>query len=380
MRKVAFLKSHLGGLEGGLEKQTRELLKAFANKGFEVTLLTAGKAPEGPFEIIPILIPKKISVNKVQAFDKWCQKYLKEHSFDVIFGLDRNSFQTHLRAGNGVHAAFLERRKRRENWLKRVSFIINPLHLRLLSIEKQAFEHPQLKAVIVNSEMVKREILKHYQVNPDIIHVIHNGVEWEAMKSHFEVWQEKKEEYFSQLHLSKDTFHFLFVGHDFKRKGLKPLIQALALLPNENFLLTVIGEDRKYKKAFEKLVLKLGLADKVRFLGADKNIFYHYQAADCLVIPTLYDPFANVTLEAMAMGLFIVTTPSNGACEILHPFSGIVTDNPFEYENFAKALLVAMHHPKNALSAYLIRQSVEHLDFSKQLPRIIELCLPLCQK
>src|SRR5690348_12205797 len=130
-RSMIFLKRDLSA-KGGLEKYTSRLLSAFKENRFSITLLTSTpenmlkKDPE--IQVISYPLPYKMSFRKVKKFDTFCLDYLRDHSSHCIFGMDRNSFQTHLRAGNGVHAAYLKHRKENDDFLKRHSYHLNPLH------------------------------------------------------------------------------------------------------------------------------------------------------------------------------------------------------------------------------------------------------------
>jgi len=118
----------------------------------------------------------------------------------------------------------------------------------------------------------------------------------------------------------------------------------------------------------------LGLKDKVRFFGSQDEMRPFYQYADALVIPSFYDPFANVTIEALAMGLFVISSKHNGGHEILNKQNGIVIENLLDVDAFAASLHVALQHKKTEKSADLARQSVKHLDFSAQLAKLIQGC------
>lgn len=348
MKKISLLKMSMKGL-GGLEKYTLRLKDAFEKKGAEVSLITS--------DILPI--PKRPRYLRLQRFDQKCKSYLKKHPTDIVFGMERSSFQTHLRAGNGVHHSYLQARCLFEPAIKKLYFKLSPLHQKVLEIEKTAYEHPELKKIFCNSSLVKNQILKYYNTDPAKIEVVHNGVEWSEMDEAFQATMDKEK-----------PFEFLFLGNGFARKGLTPLLHALTLIKQE-FHLSVVGKDRKMED-YQKLVHSLGLEKSVTFFGEQKNPIPFYQKADVLVIPSYYDPFANVTLEALAMGLFVVSSKSNGASEILTKDMGSIIDNLNDLDAFASALETALNHPKTKSSAPLIRNSVKEYDFSKKLTQIVE--------
>ncbi|MFS8563211.1 MAG: glycosyltransferase family 4 protein [Rhabdochlamydiaceae bacterium] len=166
-------------------------------------------------------------------------------------------------------------------------------------------------------------------------------------------------------------YHFLFIGHNFERKGLRELLIALSQLKFKNFHLSVVGED-KNSAYYQTLAKKLGLFSQVSFWGKIENTLPFYQRADCLVIPSLYDPFANVTVEALAMGLFVISSATNGGKEVLTEESGVVIEGNL---SFVGALEYALSKPKTLLSSQKIRDSVKHLDFEVQLNKFCDLCL-----
>lgn len=352
MRKVFLLKSHLSK-RGGAEKYALRLATAFKERNYDVTLVTSGdfQAPEG---LTVKSCPENwLSYQFVKKFDQFCQEVTQGQ--EIVFSLDRNRFQSHLRASNGVHASFLKQRKATDSMFKQFCHPFNPLHRLLLSIEKQSFEDPELKTLVANSNMVKQEILENYHVDEKKIQVVHNGVEWLEMQDEFSAWQKEND----------SLYHFLFIGHNYERKGLGILLKALALLPNDSFELTVIGKD-KNEEHFKKLASGMN----VHFMGPRKDIKQFYQKADALVIPSFYDPFANVTVEALAMGLFVVSSNTNGGSEILK--EGAVSS--LDIDDLKNALEKAMQHPKTKESALKIRNSIAHLDFSNQLTALLDVC------
>jgi UDP-glucose:(heptosyl)LPS alpha-1,3-glucosyltransferase len=362
MKKVILIKSELFK-QGGLEKYTWQLARDFCALGCDITVLTSGEV-NAPFahpqlKVVSFPIAHILSVFNVMHFDRACSNYLADNPSPIVFSLDRNRLQTHIRAGNGVHAAYLDRRAKEEGFAKKVSFALNPLHRAILALERKGFEDSGLRILFTNSFMVKEEILRYYYTDPSKIQVIHNGVEWHALQDKFDVWESKRE----------DAFQFLFIGHNFARKGLDKLLAALALIKQEHFHLSVVGKD-KNSAYFEELAMQLGLAEKVTFFGPQKETTAFYQRADCLVVPSLYDPFANVTVEALAMGLFTLSSKGNGGHEILTPKNGDVIESIDDPVWFSNHLRKALNFKKTAASAQVIRESVKHLDFSQQLRKM----------
>ena len=315
-----------------------------------------------------------MSLLQVLHFDKACSDYLKKNPSPIVFSLDRTNHQTHIRAGNGVHAKYLQYRSKEEGILKALSFRLNPLHHILLSIEKRAFENPDLKVLFTNSHMVQNEILDLYKISPEKISVVHNGVEWARMQKDFDLWEEQRPRALKKYGLDPSAFQLLFIGHNYRRKGLDSLLLALSLLSDFPFQLSVIGKDKNLK-FYRHRAEALKVDKKVFFFGPSQDIYSFYQLADVLVIPSLYDPFANVTVEALAMGLFVISSKMNGGKEVLQNASGTVIEDINDPESFAKSLKSAFAHPKNRESALSIRSQVSHLDFSKQLRLMTEAVL-----
>lgn len=371
MKKVAILKKDFH-THGGLEKSAWRIIQALKERGAAVTLLTTQEV-SAPCPVLSCSLESKFKFLKLKEFDAWCKMTVEAHAFDVVFSMDRASFQTHHRAGNGVHAAYLALRREKEGFWKGLSFNLNPLHYMMLKLEKATFEDPHLKGLIVNSAYVKNQILQFYSTDPSKIQVVHNGVEWHEMENDFNSSFEQKEALGKSLNLNPHVFQFLFVGHNFHRKGVSHLLHALSRLKRRDFHLSIVGTDKRLSD-YQKLAARLGLSKNATFFYSQSDTRPFYQFADALVIPSHYDPFANVTVEALAMGLFVISSNNNGGHEVLNPHSGLTID-PFDLAIFTASLETALKHPKTISSAHKIRSSVEYLDFSRQLEKVCQICL-----
>jgi len=120
----------------------------------------------------------------------------------------------------------------------------------------------------------------------------------------------------------RQTCALLFVGSGFARKGLDVAIEALARLDDRQARLLVLG--RGDERPYRVLAERVGVSARVAWLGERADVERWYAAADVLVLPTRYEPFGNVHLEALASGLAVVTTTRAGGAELVASEYGAV--------------------------------------------------------
>ena len=190
--------------------------------------------------------------------------------------------------------------------------------------ERKAFQ--QSRTVIAVSEGISRE-LQQLGVPKERIQVILNGVDTQE----FIPGPSCREE----VGLPLQGTMALFAG-DIKsnRKNLDTILQSLVQVPNIN--LVVVG--RTEGSPYPALASKLGIADRVHFLGFRTDLPKIMRAVDLFVFPSRYEPFGMVVTEAMASGLPVITSAITGAAEIVTAESGIIIENPEDMTSLAKAL------------------------------------------
>jgi hypothetical protein len=108
---------------------------------------------------------------------------------------------------------------------------------------------------------------------------------------------------------------FLLVGSGYERKGVAAAIEALRELPPHAHLVVVGRETRLVH--YRGLAARLGVGSRVTFAGPQIDPKPYFGAADAFVLPTLYDPFPNAALEAMASGVPVITSTKSGAAELV---------------------------------------------------------------
>ena len=215
------------------------------------------------------------------------------------------------RAGDGVHATWLEERMRHVPPLRALAMRTDPRHRHRLAMERRMYASPRLSAVICNSKMVRDDIRERFGVPPSRLHVIYNAVDAKAfspaLRAHRMAVRERHG-------ISGDATVYLLVGSGFERKGVATAVEAMAQLPASAHLI-VVGRD-KDSAHYATRARALGLTGRVTLAGAQTEPHPYYGAADVFVLPTLYDPCPNAALEAMACALPVVTTTRCGAAEL----------------------------------------------------------------
>jgi len=306
---------------GGAERFVERALGTLAAQGTEVTLLcrewSGGGAGAFPIDICDPAYAKIMGrKGRDASFAHAVQAIIAQHRFDLVQSHERIPGCHVFRAGDGVHATWLELRGRAQNAAQRFATRIHPWHRYVLDAEAAMFRHPDLRAVICNSRMVRDDIRQRFGVAEDRLHLIHNGVDAEHF--HPGLCEEHRAELRAQWHIPATAPLLLFVGSGFERKGVATLLDALAVMGRRDVHLLVVGKDKR-QPVFARQAARLGLAHRVHFAGPQPDVRPFYGAADLFCLPTLYDPFPNAALEALACGLPVVTTTTCGAAELIEP-------------------------------------------------------------
>jgi UDP-glucose:(heptosyl)LPS alpha-1,3-glucosyltransferase len=310
---------------GGAERFMDRAVSALRASGTEVAVIARAWQGEQPGTGFIRCDPFHLGRTWRDAgFAMRVQDIIAGGAFDLVQSHERIPGCHIYRAGDGVHATWLELRGRVHSPLQRFATALQPWHRYTLAAEATMFRHPGLRAVICNSRMVRDDIAARFNVAQDKLHLIHNGVDLEYF--HPEPCAAHRDRVRAELGIAPGSPLVLFVGSGFERKGLPQLLAAFARLPRRDAQLVVVGRDRR-EQALRRLAAGLGIGPRVRFMGRQQDVRPYYGAADLFALPTLYDPFPNAALEAMACGLPVVTSTTSGIAELIVPGqNGFVAD------------------------------------------------------
>ncbi|CAX57599.1 glycosyltransferase family 4 protein [Erwinia billingiae] len=308
--------------DGGAERFISRALEALDDDSLELNIITRSWQGEPkPEWHLHICNPKKWGrISRERGFAVAARACWQQEKFDIVQSHERIAGCDIFRAGDGVHRVWLEQRARVVSPMQRLLTQVSRYHRYVMTAEEEMFRSPALKKIICNSLMVKNDIMRCFQVPEEKFAVIYNAID---SKRFMPATAEQRQQSREQLNLPDNAKVFIYVGSGFERKGLKASISALAATDAH---LLVVGQDKQQSR-YENLARSLGCEKRIHFLGVQNNVIPFYHAADSLILPTLYDPFPNVILEAMACGLPVITSFTCGGAEfIIDGKQGFVCD------------------------------------------------------
>ena len=302
--KIAVIRSECSFTKGGAERYAANLCRELCNMGHEVWVFAEifDDTIHPELQHVPIKVNRTSSSLRNRSFNHNAQKLVRELNPDQVIALSRSSPSDAFRVSDPLHRFWMKIRY--PGKIHRFLQSLNPRHKTILQLEQAILDPTKTRMIVTNSQLSKKIIGEYYDYPQDRIHVIYNGVDHTQFTADTSL-------------RNRDILELLFVGQDFKRKGLSPVISALAMAKNNGHTckLRVIGSDNP--KPYQEQADRIGVSDLITFEGPTRQIQDAYRAADLFVFPSLYDPFANVVLESLACGLPAVTTTTNGSSEII---------------------------------------------------------------
>ena len=185
-------------------------------------------------------------------------------------------------------------------------WLLNPSNLWVAWRDWWMLRGGRYRKVVAISERVRRQLKQYYKVPDERIVTIPNGINLSRFNPENARSRDAVRHSFG---VPRDLPLLLFVGSQYRLKGLEFAIRALAEMETKAMLL-IVGAD--VAAPFKRLAEQLGVSDRVIFAGARSDLPTIYPAADAFVFPTLYETFALVCLEAMASGLPVLASPVGG--------------------------------------------------------------------
>ncbi len=352
--KIAFVIADYAPSRGGQERYLERLIGALSARGHDLHVFAASCEPGAgrgfAFHRVPL---PRLAGRSMRAalFIRNTRRMLAGGRYDIVSGLARFYPLDVYRMGGGLHRAWL--REKAGTAAGRAASYTRPFNWLALILERRIFDPRRCRRVIANSRLCRGQLLDLYPYPAERVSVIYNGIDHEEF--HPRLGAEHRRAVRAGLGIPGGAAVALFASNNPGRKGLETALRAAAAAggpprpgaPADGPYILVAGRGRT--DTFEGLARSLGIARRARFLGHVSDLRPIYGASDYLILPTRYDPFANVCLEAMACGLPAVTTRMNGASEIITDgVDGFVVADPMDVAAFSGAMAALADEERRA--------------------------------
>ncbi len=297
--------------EGGAETVAFELAKAWDRAGVENSVLASavGSPGDAAGKVEPVApwlarIPTRGAMSHlgrllvVPLFTLAATLALRRHR-DAVIVSHGDTLGGDVLVIHAVNAASLDEKKRAGNWM----WLFNPIHLWVALRDRFMIGGRRYRKYVGVSLRVATELETYYKVPRDLIAVIPNGIDLGKFKADPAMGRAIR----SEFGIPADARLLLFVSHEFDRKGLAFAVEAMKQLDGDVRLL-VVGSDNQ--APYRRLLPE---ADKrLIFAGARRDLPAFYAAADVFVLPTAYETFSLVCMEALASGVPVLATKVGG--------------------------------------------------------------------
>ena len=333
--RVAVLARIFSTSAGGAERYCASLVKHLAPQ-HEIHVFAQDirtQYPQVVFHHVPLFCRRPRWLNQIAfATYTWWQT---RKGFDVVHSHE-NTWHGDVQTIHVLPFSYLwfVNRHGLGLFLKTLQLITSPRLLTYWVLEKLRMRHQPGRFLVAVSEPVKAVLNKDLKHKLEHIRVISPGVERTHVHSSSEKMQARLD-----LGLPMHGKCLLWIGNNAIKKGLPTLLDALAQLPND-FFLVIVGSAVPENK-WRSQVTALGLDDRIFFKGVLDDMTLAYTAADLLVHPTLEDTFGMVVLEAMSHAVPAIVSSElycGISAELTHLNNAWILQDPIDAKALEKAI------------------------------------------
>ena len=325
---------------GGIERVLLECVNFLAGRGHEVHLF-ASEWDTG-------LVDSSVICHRVRTAGSFPAAALLGYAFHsrrALAAMDPapdaiGVFGVQCPAGGilwvpSVHGAWLQTSRRIRGPLARLKQRCNPFHTVVLALERLMFGGRKYTKLLAHTEDVRSDLKSLYNVPAGDVDILPNG--YAETEFNLAARAAHREAVRKELGYSGTDRVVLFLANELERKGFGPLLRAVASLGDPNVHILAVG--KRDPGAYKEEVERLGMSRRVHFTGPSGKVAPYYAASDVFALPTQYEAWGLVIVEAMACGLPVLTSRLAGAAvAIREGETGRLLDDPRDPQEIAAAL------------------------------------------
>jgi UDP-glucose:(heptosyl)LPS alpha-1,3-glucosyltransferase len=319
--RIAIVIENFDPAGGGAERSTSQIAAELARRGHAVTIL-AGSTPQA-LAVDGLTVQAMghggtRSLSALRRFRAWAMAAMAGGGYDATLSVTLTVPAHVVQPRSGVYREVIARNAaKRGSWamgqsIARAAARLSPKKLGLLRMEALTVRDPMVRRFAPVSGYVRDQLLRHYDVKLDRMTVIANAAVMPMIDAvRRETWRKEMR---GAWRVDDDRPVYLFAALNPLLKGLVPLLHAMAELKQRRVevVLLVVGT---MAWRFQALAQRLGVRERVRFIGPTDQMAALYCAADVTVLPTFFDPSSKVVIESLMLGVPAITTRHNGAAD-----------------------------------------------------------------
>ncbi|MGD0073745.1 MAG: glycosyltransferase family 4 protein [Candidatus Binataceae bacterium] len=334
--RIALLTRRFDPGGGGTERDLIITTDYLKRAGHSVTIYAAearGCHDERAVRIVPT--PPIGRALRLWRFACLAPTIARRDGADLILSFARTIGADVMRSGGGAHTSYIRAARAWRGAIAASAMYLSPYHRVQMRIEQRGFQSPRLRLAIAVADVVRRDLIERFKLPPEKVVTLYNGVDLERFRPPAD--SETRREIRATLRVPDSAPIVMFVGNGFARKGLPFLIEAWPRLESRAWML-VVGNDRQLA-SYKRRARAMAVGERILFLGPRLDVAKLFHAADVLALPSLFEPFGNVVLEAMASGLKVITSAASGVSEILpDALRAFTIEDPADTREIARRL------------------------------------------
>ena len=333
--KIALITKRVSQSFGGAERVSVNLARKLSASGHNVHILTGhiDTAIDGAKTHL-IETVKWLSPLRLLSFQHRIKNILRKEKFDLIYSLCQVYPVSIYRVGDGIHRHWMKV-LHPNTLLRGIKYSTSLVHFAMRFLEGKIFKAGNCRLFITNSRLIKDQIMEYFQIPECRIKVVYNGVDHKLFNPDMKKYRKTMR---NKYEIGDNELVILFVANNWERKGLSTIIEAISKTKIDKIRLIIVGRGRTrhYISLARNKSINL---ENIIFTGRTIDVEKYYGMADLFVLPSRYEPFSNACLEAMACGLPVVTTKTNGASELIKEGgNGFVLENWNNSDNLSEII------------------------------------------
>lgn len=316
---------------GGLQRDCIEIAKLVKRQGHDVVIYTCRLHDHSLADDIPILLLQNDAVTNHDRQYQFASDFLKEaaNRYDLLVGFDKLL---------GLDVLYCADASMAYRVLKTPLLRVLPRYRTYIKIEKSSFAPGSNTKMILLSANQIREYRTAWNTESNRMILVPPTLSLDRRQPACRT-NGIRQALRSSLGLADGDWVWLSIGVQPDTKGTDRAIKALTRFPNAKLLIAGLNETNRASADLARRARRLGVGQRVKWLGHREDISHLMAAADVLVHPARYDTTGTVILEAAINGLPVITTAACGyARHVDAAGAGIVVPEPFEFHLFFSAL------------------------------------------